>query len=1074
MLVKWRFKPQKGRRVPVCIWLIVLVLFSSFAFAEEQKDSSKAARYMVFPLKHITAEQGKKFLAQIGVGTVSELPTANTLLVTASPGELTKAQAIFKLVDSEKEFIIGTIIPAQTVGEEKGQQGIIDSLPALGKIAAQLGGNISIGTFADPPVEANKDKAIIDIHRGAVVAIATAENVAKIVSAIEAIKETKSETKTKEKSVAQEPNSPVKSPEIQPIPAETKAGESDVLFDKLIDSLAQAEEKAARNQKLREELDRAREFSAAPQDYTAAGETEVVADGLKGLPDTEPEKSGFIKRSYKPQKSLLAEEELELDLPETLDIVLLIDLVGKHLNLDLLYDPVEVKGTVSLRVQDKIKVGELYPLLESVLKFRGFVMSRKGNLVTIVPAAKVLDVDPTLLKDDQGQVQFGDVIVTRIFHLKYIDPTSAQNLLAGMRLGVTIQPVTDTGTLIVTEYAYRMQRIEELLEIVDIPGEPKEFRFRQLKYTLADSLAPKIKTLAEQLGTVSITISAPTRTAAPPKTTRGKRKPAPKKQPPQTAKTPSSSKPEVYLESDERTNRILMIGFEEQLEIVEGLIDTLDVEKQDLRTLRVYQIQYVGADEVTEKLEELGIITAAKTTSRRRSSRDRARQGRITESKKAAPAASAATTEEAPTEEPQVVLLESTNSLLVNATAEQHLQIATIIGYVDYEPEQATIPYEIYALENQTPQDLKSVLDELIEETITEKREKDSKVEETTTRKRLEEDIIIVADPTTFSLIVYANKKNQQWIRAIIEQLDAYPSQVLLDVTLVEISKTDQFTLDLDIVSKFPKLEPGEGMDKLTALLESSTTGFPSKRITEATVSSGSAQGFYADEHIQALLTAVQQKNYGRVLAKPKLLVNDNKSGTIQTTDTTYITRTETIIIPGDPPTQTESTTDKDYSAGITLTITPHISKGDDLLLDISLSRSDFGTITGDKPPDTANNNINTVITVPDNSTIILGGMERLNQSKGGTKTPLLGDIPLIGGLFRSTSNSDIQKRLYVFVKAHILRPGEEITGKTDLGVVSKKNRATFEHYEKEMQEYEDWPGIKPEPMDPLKILEAD
>jgi hypothetical protein len=54
------------------------------------------------------------------------------------------------------------------------------------------------------------------------------------------------------------------------------------------------------------------------------------------------------------------------------------------------------------------------------------------------------------------------------------------------------------------------------------------------------------------------------------------------------------------------------------------------------------------------------------------------------------------------------------------------------------------------------------------------------------------------------------------------------------------------------------------------------------------------------------------------------------------------------------------------------------------------------------------------------------------------------------------------------------LRPGEEFTGISDIEVVSLKNRATFEKYEKEMQEYEDWPGIKPEPMDPLKILEED
>ena len=60
------------------------------------------------------------------------------------------------------------------------------------------------------------------------------------------------------------------------------------------------------------------------------------------------------------------------------------------------------------------------------------------------------------------------------------------------------------------------------------------------------------------------------------------------------------------------------------------------------------------------------------------------------------------------------------------------------------------------------------------------------------------------------------------------------------------------------------------------------------------------------------------------------------------------------------------------------------------------------------------------------------------------------------------------------FVKAHILRPGEQVTGGSDIIKASLENRATFEKYETEMQEYEDWPGTKPEPMDPLKILEVD
>src|SRR4030042_2251470 len=62
--------------------------------AAERGAASGVARYRVFPLKHISAEQGRKYLAEAGVGTVSQLPGVNALLVTAQAEELVKASAV--------------------------------------------------------------------------------------------------------------------------------------------------------------------------------------------------------------------------------------------------------------------------------------------------------------------------------------------------------------------------------------------------------------------------------------------------------------------------------------------------------------------------------------------------------------------------------------------------------------------------------------------------------------------------------------------------------------------------------------------------------------------------------------------------------------------------------------------------------------------------------------------------------------------------------------------------------------------------------------------------------------------
>ena len=173
-----------------------------------------------------------------------------------------------------------------------------------------------------------------------------------------------------------------------------------------------------------------------------------------------------------------------------------------------------INGTVTLKMHGPIKVSELYAITESVLKFKGFAMSRRDNLVTIVPAVDALTIDPTL-KTNGEAVQPGDVVVTTVYNLKYINAQSAMGLLTNMKLGTSINPVVETNTLIVTDYAYRMDRIDKLMAMVDQPGAPKQFKFRQLKYTMASVLVPKIQAIAQQIGTETMNVQTGAAVATP-------------------------------------------------------------------------------------------------------------------------------------------------------------------------------------------------------------------------------------------------------------------------------------------------------------------------------------------------------------------------------------------------------------------------------------------------------------------------------------------------------------------------------------------------------------------------------
>ncbi|MBW7991110.1 MAG: hypothetical protein FVQ84_13995 [Planctomycetes bacterium] len=1016
---------------------IALLMFSNCLLAAHG-GASESMKYKIFPLKYIPVERGIKYLSDVGIGTVSSFPGSSALLVTANPDELIKAMVILNLVDSQGRFEVSRLSGA-SVG---------NNFPSNEQLASKLG-NIAIGSFSNPPAVNAKYRAMIDAHNGSVIVIAPVRKLDTILSVVE-------ELSGRENLFTQ--------------------GNSGTAGHWTAPELARPDMSGL-------------PFAAQPSTVPTMLEKEM------------PELPAPVK-PYESESISNGEDTLQLALPEKLSIGDFLGFVGEHLNLNYLYDETKVKGNITFKVHGKnrgpIKLKELYPLLEQVMQLHGFVMTRRGNVVTVVPAAEAQTIDPELYSDSKG-IEIGDAVITRIFKLQHIDTTNARNLLDSMRLVVDVKEIPATKTLIVTGFSYRMPRIEALLDLVDKPGEPKKFKFRQLQYTMAETLSPKIQALAEHLGTISITIAegpkrAPARTSTarrPGETTAAYqqriRLDSQKRAAAARASTTTKGEPDqttVYLDADERTNRILMIGTQEQLDEVEDLIDTLDVAQQDLRTLKLYKIKYVDAEEARRKLEELRIITPIQRSNYPYSSRLTGGVRPPTTSTRTTPTTTRLPTtrsqmdrelSESIAGEPQVVVVESTNSLLVNATAEQHTQIGKIIAYVDSEMEEEDIPYKIYPLENQSPDHLFSILEPLVLETVL---DKEGKIESVI--RKQEEQITIVPDPNTFSLVVYASKKNQVWIGDLIEKLDQRRPQVLIDVTLVQISKTDAFNYDLNLIQSFPDLVATSGLTSAIMPGVAESSSLVSKllssgrdRFVDFQSNGGKGTGFYGDRHINALITAMEEKDYGRVLAKPKILVNDNEPGIISSTDTTYVTKTTGALVEGSVGVVQTGVDYQGYDAGITLEIVPHISRGDLLRLDISLVRSDFGTITGERPPDTTSNEINTTVTVPDGSTIILGGLLKLNQSKGGTKVPILGDIPLIGGLFRSTSNSDLQRHMYVFVKAEIIRPDDKGFVGGDLQRISDRNRKAFEESEIEFQDYRNWPGVKPRKMTPFKVLEV-
>ncbi len=1140
--------------------LVILISTGCRTILPQDSTRSELSKQQIFNLEHLSSEQCITFLSKLGINKVTKMPEANAVLVTGSTEQLQRATILLSLVDTNENFII----------ENLGPSSIVRALPSNSQIAAALG-NIRIGTFTNPPQTDGQVKGIIDIHRDAVMAIIPARHRERLLGLLRRITSKRLPIYPIPATSEYREHHPAEDTSETTVNVETAQPKARTLIQGEVPTeelVVKIPDNGYPQEGLGPQMSSARPEPSLPGeknhslDSDARGGADVnspitLDNSCTGVPGTlrivlkptgntnENEAITTESRSIELENG---EDILDMALPETMTLMQLLDLAGEYLDLDYVYDT-DTLGmqSVTLKLngslQGEMKVKDLYTLLETVLKFKGFAMIRREDkLVTIVPIAQALDADPQLVDVESKAVQAGDMVVTRVFELQHVDVASVTNLLKNMKLGVVVSPSDEGQILFVTCYSHRMGRIEQLVSMLDRPGRTRECRFRRLQHTLATAIANKVRTLAQELQSIPVTMAS---AAGKSSTKQGK--------------GTAGSGQSVYLDTDERTNRILMIGHEEQLSLLEELIDALDIVQKDLRILKVYDIEYIDAEQVKRKLDELAADQAtqdsgtSRKTSRSSSSTTTGTMGgalveqpqvvvltatnqllinatqdqhtrivtiinyvdvvpedlrifkvynienldaeevkkkleelkfmgKVTQSPKLSQRVSkssslAMTDTVALVEDPEVVILAATNSLLINATQEQHAKIATIISFVDTKASEQAIPYEIYFLENQEPARLGEVLEKIIQETVL---NKEGKIEEVI--QRTDDQILVVPDEATFSLIVYANRKNQEWISKLITTLDRRRPQVLIDVTLVQISKTDAFEFDLNVIQSFPDLTATSGLTSailpgieagssnlVSPLLESGRD-----RFIDFQSNSGSGTGFYGDEHINVLLTAMQQKDYGRIMSKPKILVNDNEPGKIRVADKTYVAITSGAVVEGSTGIVQTGLDYQDYEAGLTLEITPHISSGDLLRLDISLTQSDFGVITGDKPPDTTEADINTKVTVPDGSTIILGGLLKLNQSKGGTKVPLLGDLPILGGLFRSTSNNDIKKNLYVFVKAEIIRPAEALAnGHEDLVRISDQNRTAFEKHEKEFQNYQDIPGLKPEIMDPAKVLEA-
>lgn len=279
-------------------------------------------------------------------------------------------------------------------------------------------------------------------------------------------------------------------------------------------------------------------------------------------------------------------------------------------------------------------------------------------------------------------------------------------------------------------------------------------------------------------------------------------------------------------------------------------------------------------------------------------------------------------------------------------------------------------------------------------------------------------DAFVVADEKNNQIIVKSAQKYQEDFKKLIDKLDKRRPQVYIEAKIVSVTWDDAMRLRFE--NQLVNASGAGGVFQTNFGL--STTG-TSTTITTPKVPNPGLGGFTAaliqSKYTPIIINALQTEADAKIVASPQLLVDDNEEATIVSLDQ-QPTTTTTIGTGG----QANTTTFNDFvDAGTTLYVSPQISGGAELVLEYEVQQSSFtGQGSNGVPPPRQENTVSSRVTLPSDSTVVVGGLTVDSRRKTIVKVPLLGDIPLVGLLFQDRDTGDRKTTLYVFLTPRIVR----------------------------------------------------
>jgi general secretion pathway protein D len=686
----------------------------------------------------------------------------------------------------------------------------------------------------------------------------------------------------------------------------------------------------------------------------------------------------------------------QADIDDVLRI--LADATGK-----IVFKDSAVSTTITIRNQSRITVKEALRLITTILALKGYTLYEDDDMIIVRPSSVGgVGVSTVTTGKDLSTIPRGKAVITHIFPLENVDAVALRSEILPLIPGGQSKIIanSDTNSIVIVDEADSVRRVGQLINNLDrtLVG---EINTEIIKLQFADAAE-----VADYLNDLF----------RPDETTRpaGVPQPGPMGQPMgPTRGNLAALRGRVRIAADTRANALIVSASPDNIKAIRELLKEIDVNLAPRTTYRVIELEYADATGLADTLNQ--VLGDPSSTNRQGGfgfpfggfggfGQNQGGQRRRDNA--------------AGLVEYKVVPDVRRNSIIITAPIDGIDQLEDIVKGLD-KPSMVRDVVRVFTLQNAIASEVATVLRNLFQGTTNQQggggfalfgQGQRTQIPPNSPLDLLRQ-VTIVPNDQTNQLLVSGPAQTFSVIEDLLKSgdngLDRRLPQVFIEVVIADITldDTNRFGIEWNALAGSSAFGQMFNLNSPTA----DQTGFKYSVVSR---------------NFQATLTALKERNRVKVVSTPHVMVTDNSPALVSIGENIPYAA-ESSITNG----VVQTTTDF-LDVSIRLNVTPHISPGNHILLDIDQqvnSLIEFIQVgPNQSAPRTTNRRAGTTVIVQNDQTVVLGGIISNDEKRNVSKIPILGDIPLLGNLFRSYSKSKGRTELVVFMTPHIVRETDD------------------------------------------------